>query len=552
MSTSRPEYDVAILGAGIAGSSLGAVLAKQGAKVLLADAGSHPRFAVGESMIPQLTAWMEVLALRYDVPELFSLADANVINEKVSNTFGRKRHFGFMLHHPGEEPDPSQAHQFVIPKQLSESSHLFRQDSDAFLFRLAVSNGCDTRQNWMVTKVAFDDDRVTLLGGDGREVSARYLVDASGFRSPLAEHLELREKPARFRHHARSMFTHMVGVTPYDDVIDTPDTLKPPARWHEGTMHHLFERGWFWIIPFDNHDKSRNPLCSVGVTLDERLYPKPTDITPDEEFAQLLARFPAVERQFTGARKVREWVSTGRMQYSSNKTVGKRWCLMSHAAGFLDPLYSRGMSNTFELINVLAPRLLAALKDDDFSEERFAFVEEMEQGLLNWNDILVNCSYISFKHFRLWDAVFRVWGSGTTPGTLRINNAIRAFRATGDPAVFEALEKAPHTGLWWPDSDVFKELVEATERACLLYESGEIDGDTAADMILRMVESSEAVSRSFGWKDLDHRFVFPSQSDMLHYLEEISGSPLPELSTLGTEALAAFRAQAAKGGWTGR
>jgi hypothetical protein len=71
-------------------------------------------------------------------------------------------------------------------------------------------------------------------------------------------------------------------------------------------------------------------------------------------------------------------------------------------------------------------------------------------------------------------------------------------------------------------------------------------------MILRMVESSEAVSRSFGWKDLDHRFVFPSQSDMLHYLEEISGSPLPELSALGTQALAAFRAQAAKGGWTGR
>jgi tetracycline 7-halogenase / FADH2 O2-dependent halogenase len=94
------------LGSGIAGSTLGAVLARSGAKVLLADASTHPRFAVGESMIPRLVAWLQVLAERYDVPEFEALADANTINEKVSNTFGSKRHFGFMLHRPGQEPDP--------------------------------------------------------------------------------------------------------------------------------------------------------------------------------------------------------------------------------------------------------------------------------------------------------------------------------------------------------------------------------------------------------------------------------------------------------------
>jgi FADH2 O2-dependent halogenase len=60
---------VVILGSGIAGSTLGAVLARSGAKVLIADAGTHPRFAVGESMIPQLVSWLQVLAERYDVPE---------------------------------------------------------------------------------------------------------------------------------------------------------------------------------------------------------------------------------------------------------------------------------------------------------------------------------------------------------------------------------------------------------------------------------------------------------------------------------------------------
>ena len=45
------RYHVAILGAGIAGSMLAAVLARNGVRVLLVDAATHPRFAVGESTI---------------------------------------------------------------------------------------------------------------------------------------------------------------------------------------------------------------------------------------------------------------------------------------------------------------------------------------------------------------------------------------------------------------------------------------------------------------------------------------------------------------------
>ncbi|MFE6165775.1 NAD(P)/FAD-dependent oxidoreductase [Streptomyces sp. NPDC056486] len=542
MTTDRPNYDVVILGSGIAGSTLGAVLARNGAKVLLADAATHPRFAVGESMIPQLIAWLQVLAARYDVPEFEALADADTINEQVSNTFGRKRHFGFMLHRPGQEPDPAESHQFVIPDALTSASHLFRQDSDAYLFRVAVQHGCDTRQQWRVRDIDLGADGVTLTGTDGHVVRGRYLVDASGFRSPLSDKLDLREEPARFQHHSRSLFTHMVGVRPFDDVVDCPEESRPPVAWHEGTMHHLFERGWFWVIPFDNHELSRNPLCSVGVTLDPRLYPKPEDIGPEEEFAQLVQRFPAVERQFAGARKVREWVSTGRLQFSSSRTVGRRWCLMSHAAGFLDPLYSRGMSNTFEIIHALVPRILGALADDDFDEERFRYVEELEQGLLDHNDTLVNCSFIAFSHFRLWDAVFRVWGSGNTPGTLRINNALRSFRRDGDVSVFESLEKVPHTGLWWPDSDAFKALLDGMAKACAEYESNVIDGDTAADRILGLIRESEAVSPGFGWKDVNQRFIHPDRRQVMDFLTWAAASPLPELNTIGREGLDALRA----------
>ena len=290
MSVRDYTHDVAILGSGIAGSMLGAILARNGVKVLLIDAASHPRFAVGESTIPHLLVNLQIMATRYGVPEIATLTSVKTCTSEISNTFGVKRHFGFMLHRPGEEPDPRESNLFATPRVLNQSSHLFRQDSDAYMFRTAAKYGCDTRQNYRVLDVAPDADAVVLTGQDGVEYRARYLVDASGFRSVLAGKLELRETPCRFKHHSRSLFTHMIGVRPFDEVVDHPKEDRPPVRWHEGTMHHTFERGWFWIIPFDNYPESRNPLCSVGLTFDPRLYPRPADMTPEEEFLQVCAR----------------------------------------------------------------------------------------------------------------------------------------------------------------------------------------------------------------------------------------------------------------------
>ena len=56
------------------------------------------------------------------------------------------------------------------------------------------------------------------------------------------------------------------------------------------------------------------------------------------------------------------------------------------------------------------------MKDDDFSAERFEYVEKLERDCSQYNDDLVNSSFISFSDFDLWNAVFRVWGAFITPG----------------------------------------------------------------------------------------------------------------------------------------
>src|ERR1700704_1366445 len=97
-------FDVIILGAGIAGSILGAILARAGARVLLADGGVHPRFAVGESTIPHTLNVFRLLAERYQVPELEALISSEKGMKEIGPVLGTKLHFGFLTHEDGAEP----------------------------------------------------------------------------------------------------------------------------------------------------------------------------------------------------------------------------------------------------------------------------------------------------------------------------------------------------------------------------------------------------------------------------------------------------------------
>jgi FADH2 O2-dependent halogenase len=180
---------------------------------------------------------------------------------------------------------------------------------------------------------------------------------------------------------------------------------------------------------------------------------------------------------------------------------------------------------------------VAALKDGDFSAERFAYVEQLEQGLLQYNDELVNSSFIAFSHFRLWNAVFRVWGSFITPGTMRLTRARLKHVRDGRTEHFDELEKTAHPGLWWPQSDSFKRLLETTAETCEKYEAGALTGDEAADIVFKLLQDSPVVNPVFGWKDEQKRFIYPSVATMARFLYWASVEAPPEMNNVGREFL---------------
>jgi tetracycline 7-halogenase / FADH2 O2-dependent halogenase len=502
-----PEYDVAIIGSGLSGTMLAACLARNGAKVLIVDGTTHPRFAIGESTIPATSMMMRLVSERYGVPEIKWLSTFEGVQSKINTTSGVKRNFGFVYHRPGERQDPRETHMFPIPKVTHTESHFYRQDIDNWMLTVAAKYGTTVRQQVRITGVEIDDDGATL-NHTGGHFRAKFVVDASGFRSVLAEQFGLREEPTRFRHQSRSLFTHMVGIRPYDELAPK-SRYGHPSPWHDGTLHHLFRGGWMWVIPFDNHLRGTNDLCSVGLQLDPRIHPVP-DCSPEEEFRRFIAQYPDIEPQFAQARSVRDWTRTGRLQYSSRQTVGYRWCLTSHAAGFLDPLFSRGLSNSLETMHALVHRLLSAIEDDDFSVERFEYMQEFEQGLLDFNDDLVANAYTSFGDWRLWDAWFRIWSLGQFIATFEVNRAYARFLDTRDPAVLAPLERP-----WWrgrvipqdsPYGAVMGLLQQVNDMTRAVQEGRAESGETAAEL-LRLLREADFVPPAWGLADPNNQWT---------------------------------------------
>ncbi|OHV21172.1 FAD-dependent oxidoreductase [Parafrankia soli] len=453
---SEYDYSVAILGSGIAGSTLANILARHGHSVVLIDSGTHPRFALGESTIGETTYLLKLLAQRFDVPELGHVSSFEGVRKHVSSACGVKRNFGFVYHREGEVQDPEEVTQCSVSEfPNGPEMHMHRQDIDSYLFYSAVRHGAHPRQRTFVDHVEITDDAATLTTRAGERIRVRYVVDASGRNSVLANQYGLREDPCRFRTHSRTLFTHMVGVTPFDEVTRPSGQ---PSPWHQGTLHHIFDGGWLWVIPFDNHQSATNPLCSVGLNLDTRRFPKQPGVTADEEWQTYLDRFPSVARQFAAARPTWDWVSTGRTQYSSTRTVGDRWTMMSHAAGAIDALFSRGMANTMQVIYAFAPMLMDALTDGDLSAERFASIDQLNQTILDVNDRLVASSYTSFRDFDLWRAWSKVWFMAWNLGISRIVGTYFGFLERGDPALFDRLFDAPFPGTFCPDLPEFQDL----------------------------------------------------------------------------------------------
>lgn len=500
------SFDVIVLGSSISSTSVSCVLAAQGFRVLILDESAHPRFAIGESMLPQTSMWMWIVGERFGVPELKNLAHARSIQREVSTACGVKRAIGFVYHREGRAHDPDEGHQLVPPETpLFAESHLFREEVDHYLLRVAQRYGVAYREHSPVESLEIGDAGVSVETSQGERFEARFLIDGTGARSKLATSLGIREQPARQRTASRSIFNHFKGVGPFDAVTQSDGRMA--RQWHEGTLHHVFDGGWMWVIPFDNHAEAQNRLCSVGLMLREDRFPK-TDMGPAEEFAAIVSRFPSVERHFAAAEPIRSWVSSGRIQYSSARSTGARYAMLSNAYAFIDPLYSTGLLSTFEGVHALAVRLIPALREDSFSEERFEYIETLQQHQIDDFDQLIFCAYRAMSHFDTWNAWTQYWLATVVFGDTYVFGHCLRYLATGDMGEFDALEERPGPKADAPFAKDMQQILDRYDALLSRAESGEISWPTAGSEMLAELRAASWLPKDiYRWGEPDARHV---------------------------------------------
>ena len=305
------QVDVLVIGGGPAGTTAATFLARQGWKVVLLEKDVHPRFHIGEYLLPM------------NLPILQRLG----VLDRVA---------AIGVHKPGADfpmrgdRDSINVFRFdrALDPQFGHAYQVRRSEFDQLLFDNALASGVDARQQVKVERVEFGADgrpeRVHARDADGEALAfrPRYLVDASGRDTFLGSRLKLKKKnPA---HQSAAIFSHFRGVT------------RRPGEEAGNITVERFAHGWMWLIPL------REDVMSVGaVCFPEYLKTRQGD---NESFLMdTLRATPSVWSRMADAERIAPVHATGNYSYTCTRMHGPGWVMAGDAFAFIDPVFSSGV-----------------------------------------------------------------------------------------------------------------------------------------------------------------------------------------------------------------
>ena len=306
----RRSCDVLVIGGGPAGSTVAPLLAEKGYRVVLLEKARHPRFHIGESLLPANLPLFERLGIADEVKAIGMY--------KPGAEFISPHHDKPQVFHFAEAWNKAMPYAYQVK----------RDEFDAVLIRNAVRRGVDVHEGCKARAVEFcADDSVVVSAqhDDGRQTEwqARFLVDATGRDTFLANRFQIKHRNPR--HNSSAVYAHFRGATRHEGSAEGNISIF----W--------FEHGWFWFIPM------QNGITSVGMVT-WPYFMKTKGARGLEQFLKDgIALCPALGMRLKDANLVTRVEATGNFSYVAERNHGRNYVMLGDAFAFVDPVFSSGV-----------------------------------------------------------------------------------------------------------------------------------------------------------------------------------------------------------------
>jgi flavin-dependent dehydrogenase len=313
-----------VVGGGPAGSTIAALLAERGLDVVLLEKDRHPRFHIGESLLPLNLPLFERLGVAADI-ERIGMLKWGV--DFVSPVHDRTVTFDF-----ADAWDKSHPYSFQVR----------RSEFDHVLLRNAATKGTRVIEGQRVTSLDLDHPYGVGVGakdedGEEQQWQARFLVDASGRDTLVANKLGLKDRNRR--HASAAIYGHFTGARRQD------------GRAEGNISIFWFEHGWIWFIPLADGTTSIGAVCPP-----DYLKSRQSDVTTF--FKETIAKAPRLVERLAGATLTGAATATGNYSYRARGMTGRNYLMVGDAYAFIDPVFSTGvylaMTSAFRAADTVA------------------------------------------------------------------------------------------------------------------------------------------------------------------------------------------------------
>lgn len=384
----KTDYDVIVIGGAFAGASLATLLRRwqPESRVLLVERGSAFRRKVGEATVEVSAFFLHKVLGLYD-----PLSRGHLAKHGLRYWFT-------------DRPDRQLSEMTEIgPRELPSlpSFQLDRSLLDQDLLEMAVAEGCELLRPATVKDIelGWPQSRLTIENeaGERRELTARWVVDASGRAAFLSRRLGLHRRLDE--HPTGALWGRWRGVADIDGPEVLGNDLQRPklpdiASSRRLATNHFMGYGWWcWVIPLVGGE------TSIGLVYNKELFEPPGEGSKQERYEAFVRSHPGLSELLAQAELVDgDFNAYHRLPYWATQYMDHGWALVGDAAAFIDPYYSPGLDHVamsvYATARLIEAELAGELAGEGLLAQRIAHHNgKFERSYKRWFEGLYEGKY---------------------------------------------------------------------------------------------------------------------------------------------------------------